>query len=141
MQNSLRFPLSLTISEISANLPFFKFWENLWKFRKFRKFWLFLNFQNCCVVIIDNAVIQNFHPFLTVSEISPFYLKIKKLAVFSKFWTHDLKVLSLYYEKALLLHIGNIAAKLEDATPCSYRDMLRTKQWDARPPPARRHRQ
>ena len=64
---------------------------------------------------------------LTVSEISPFYIKVAELAVFSKFQTHDLEVLSPNYEKALLLSRDNIAAKFEDATPCSYRDMLRTK--------------
>ena len=81
-------------------------------------------------MIIDNAVIQNVHPFLslTVSEISPFYIKITKLAVFSKFWTHDLEGLSPYYEKAPLLSIENIAAKFVDATSCCYRDMFRTKK-------------
>ena len=71
---------------------------------------------------------------LTVSEISPFNIKIAKLAFFSKFRTHDLEVLSPDYEKALL-HIRNIAVKFENAKPWSYRDMLRTKKWDARPPP------
>ena len=40
---------------------------------------------------------------------------------------HDLGILSLNYEKAHLICIGNIAAKFEEATPCSYRDMLQTK--------------
>ena len=31
------------------------------------------------------------------------------------------------YEKAQLLSIGNIAAKFEEVTPCSYRDMLPTE--------------
>ena len=63
------------------------------------------------------------------------------MAVFSKFRTHYLEVLSPNYEKALLLSIDNIAAKFEDATPCSYRDMLRTKcETPARPlPQAIRH--
>ena len=42
--------------------------------------------------------------------------------------THDLEILSPNDEKAPLLSIANIAAKFEDATPCSYRDMLRTKK-------------
>ena len=52
---------------------------------------------------------------------------MEKLAVFSTFRTHDLEVLSPNYENALLLSIDNIASKFEDATPCSYRDMPRTK--------------
>ena len=75
------------------------------------------------------------HPVVT--QICSGQNQIAKLAVFSKFRTHDLEVLSPNYEKALLLSIGNIAAKFEDATPCSYRDMLRTKKWDARCPPTR----
>ena len=51
-----------------------------------------------------------------------------KAPVENKFRTHDLKVLSPNYAKALLLSIGNTAAKFEDATPCSYRDMLQTKR-------------
>ena len=39
------------------------------------------------------------------------------------------------YEKAFLLSIGNIAAKFEEATPCSYRDVPTTKKV-RRPPPA-----
>ena len=84
VQNLLHFPLSLTVSEISANLCFFKFWENLWKFRKF---WLFWNFQKCCVVIIDNAMIQNFHPFRSTSYRfwdNPFLHKNRKSGSFSK---------------------------------------------------------
>ena len=61
IQNLLCFPISLSVSEKSANLCFFNF---------------FLNFEK-------------------ISEI--------------------------------LLSIDNIAAKFEDATPCCYRDMLRTK--------------
>ena len=51
-------------------------------------------------------------------------LKMVKLAFFSKFRTHDLEVLSPNYEKAHLLIIGNIAAKFEEATSCSYSNML-----------------
>ena len=65
------------------------------------------------------------HPVVT--ERSSGQKQIAKLAVFSKFQTHDLEVLSPNYEKALLHSIGNIAAKFEDATPCSYRDIFRTK--------------
>ena len=50
-----------------------------------------------------------------------------KLAIFLNFWTHDLEILSPNYEKAPLLSIDNIAVKFEDATPCSYRDMIQTK--------------
>ena len=42
-----------------------------------------------------------------------------KLAIFSKFQTHDLEELSPNYEKAHLLSIDNIAAKFEEATLCS----------------------
>ena len=55
------------------------------------------------------------HPVVT--EICSRQKKIAKLAVFSKFRTHDLKVLSPNYEKTLLLSIGNIAAKFEDVHP------------------------
>ena len=63
---------------------------------------------------------------LMVSEIIIFYIKMVKLDDFSKFRTHDLEVLSPYYEKTSLLSIDNITAKFEDATSCSYRDKLRT---------------
>ena len=46
--------------------------------------------------------------------------------MFAKFQTHNLEVLSPNYEKAHLLSIGYITAKFEEATPCSYRDMLPT---------------
>ena len=36
----------------------------------------------------------------------------------------DLEVLSPYYEKGHLLSKGNIAAKFQEATPCSYIDIL-----------------
>ena len=83
-------------------------------------------------MIIDNACDPNFCHFalshiVTVSEISTFHIKMPKLAISSKFRTHDLEILSPNYEKAHLLIIGNIAAKFEEATPCSYTDMLQTK--------------
>ena len=37
-----------------------------------------------------------------------------------------------YYEMASFLSIDNIAAKIEDATPCSPREFLQTKKCDAR---------
>ena len=47
-----------------------------------------------------------------------------KLAIFLKFRSNDLQVLSPYYEKLhlLMISIGNIATKFEEATSCSYRD-------------------
>ena len=80
--------------------------------------------------VIDNAVIANFHPFCSVSyrfQDKIFLHKNHKIGIF-KIWTHDLEVLSPNYEKVPLLSIDNIAAKFEDATHCSYRDMLRTKK-------------
>ena len=41
-------------------------------------------------------------------------------------------ILSPNYEKAAPLSIDNIAAKFEDVTPCSYRDILQTKLEIAR---------
>ena len=74
--------------------------------------------------------------YRTVSEISPFYIKIANWQFFSKFRTHDLEVLSPNYEKALLLSIGNIAAKFEDATtPCIYAPDNKVRSPPAHPPP------
>lgn len=43
-----------------------------------------------------------------------------KSAMFSKFQTNKLEVLSSNYENAHLLSIGDIPAKYEEVTPCSY---------------------
>ena len=84
-----------------------------------------------CYFACSNPVIH-FALSPIVSEIIPFYITIAQLAVFlKKILTHYLEVLSPYYENAPLLSIDNIAAKFEDATPCSYRDMLRTKKSTA----------
>ena len=60
---------------------------------------------------------------------------MEKLAMFSKnFEPMTLKYWTPNYEKAHLLSIGNIAAKLEDATPCIHRaDKI------GRRPPAKGH--
>ena len=52
---------------------------------------------------------------------------MEKLAVFSTFRTHGLDVLSPNFDKAPLIRIDNIAGKFEDATACSYKDLLWTK--------------
>ena len=59
-----------------------------------------------------------------------FYIKMSKLANFSKFRTHDLEKLSPKYEKAPFTQHRQYCCK--DATPCSYRDMLQTKLEIAR---------
>ena len=64
---------------------------------------IFFIFKACRVTVSSSYL----------SEISPFYIKIAKLVVFSKFWTHDLEGLSPNYEKAPLLSIDNFAAKFE----------------------------
>ena len=62
--NSLRFALSLTVSEISANLKFLNFFKIL-KFFEF--FWNFWNVQKCFALIIDNPRITKFRPFRSIS--------------------------------------------------------------------------
>ena len=75
--------------------------------------------------------VRNFHPFFAVSRYrfqdKHFSHKNGKISIFFKFRTHALEVLT-NNEKTHLLGIGNIAAKFEEATPCSHRDMLWTKQ-------------
>ena len=77
-------------------------------------------------------VILNFHPFCSISyrfKAKQFLHKNGKIAIFTKFRTHDLKVFSPNYEKSHMLtelSIGKIA-KFEDASPCSNRDMFWTK--------------
>ena len=69
-----------------------KFCENFENFRN----WVFWNFQKCTVIINDNACdsksVSLYH--------LPFLHKNVKLAIFSKFRTHDLEKLSPNYEKA-----------------------------------------
>ena len=85
-----KFPSVLLYLRDRANLRFFKFWEN------FVKFDFFDIFKNVVLWLLTMQVIHNFYLFrsklFTVSEISPFYLKIAK--VFPKFRTHDLEVVS-----------------------------------------------
>ena len=91
-----------------------------------------LCFQKCCVVIIENAWDPKFRSISYRFWDKLFLHKNRKIgSFFSKFQTHDLEWLSSNYEKALLLRIGNFAAKF--ATPCSYRAMLRTKKWRRTP--------
>ena len=79
-----------------------------------------------CVIIDNSQISFRFALSFTVSEISTFYIKMAKLAFFSKFRTHDLKVLSPNYEKAHQLNIGKIAAKFENKLHPIATDMLRT---------------
>ena len=80
---------------------------------------------------IINLVIPNVRLFRTISyrfRDKNFFWKM------TKFWTHDLEVLSLNYETNLL-SIGNIAEKFEEATPCSNKRYAPEKIVSSRPLP------
>ena len=87
----------------------------------FEIFEIFKKFVLCSLTMQWSQISIRFALSLTISKISPFNIKIAELAVFSKFRTDDLEVLSPNYGKAPLLSIDNITAKFEDATPCTQR--------------------
>ena len=114
----VRFALTLKVSEITTI------------FKKIANLATLLNFQSTVLLHIITLVIPNFRPFRSSSyrfRDKPFLHKNRKIGIFFKIFEPMALVLSPNYEKAPLLSIGYIAAEFEDATPCSYRDILRTK--------------
>ena len=115
-----------------CKFKFFKIFRTFWKFS------LILIFKNVLCCDHDHSQcttssFSNLRPFGSISN-KHFLQRNGNIGFCLKFRTHYFEVLH-NYEKTHLVSIGNIAAKFEESTPCSYRDMLRTKQWDTEPLP------
>ena len=97
------FALSLTVSEIRANLCFF---PKKWKFKKYSLF-----------RFLKKRYFHLFHYISYRFRDKQFLYKNDKIGIFFKFKTHDLEVLSTYYEQAHLLSIGKLMQNLKQLHP------------------------